>query len=97
MNSDKMIIGLKGRDAVRELLAKKSLGDRCTIEVEVTIDEITPDQAVFSIVDAEVEDASAPETPESESEENPMPMEGMMEKKSKGPPAVMVAFGGKKS
>lgn len=92
MSPNKMVISLEGNDELKEYLSKKSPGDTCEFEVTASMDEMTPDQATFSIKSA---DAYA------EDEESPMSEEEQMGEDEaaapeKGPAAVMIAFGKKK-
>lgn len=97
MNSDKLVIGMKGKDDIRELLTKKGVGETVTFEVTVTIDEITPDQAVFSVDSAEMESEEAAPENEQEGDEEMGESAGMgMMGKSSGPPPAMAVFGGAK-
>ena len=88
MNSNKLVIDVANNPEIRDYLSRKKAGETCTFEVEATLDEMVSDQAVFSVKSTDlVHEGGEEAAPE-------MPKEAMM-RKSKGPEAVMVAFGGK--
>ena len=93
MSPNKLVISLEGNDELKEYLTKKAPGDVCEFEVKASMDEMTPEQAVFSVKDVEAySETEAPtEMPDAEAEAPEMP-EGV----EKGPAAVMIAFGKKK-
>jgi hypothetical protein len=92
MSPNKMVISLEGNDELKEYLSKKSPGDTCEFEVTASMDEMTPDQATFSVKSAEAysDEEEAPMTEEAYTGE------GEAAVPEKGPAAVMIAFGKKK-
>jgi len=92
MSPNKLVISLEGNDELKDYLSKKSPGDTCEFEVMASMDEMTPEQAVFSV--KSVEAYSEEEVPASPEE---APMDGPeMDAPEKGPAAVMLAFAKKK-
>lgn len=92
MSPNKMVISLEGNDELKDYLSKKSPGDTCEFEVTASMDEMTPEQATFSIKSAEAY---------AEEEMSPMGEEESMGESEaaapeKGPAAVMIAFAKKK-
>jgi hypothetical protein len=93
MSPNKLVISLEGNDQLKEYLTKKSPGDVCEFEVKASMDEMTPEQAVFSVkeVEAYTETEAPTEMDEDDGESPEVPAAT-----EKGPEAVMIAFGKKK-
>jgi hypothetical protein len=71
MNVNKLVLSTAGNDAIREKLATVKPGDSVEIELTVQLDEMTADQASFSVLEADVmeETPVIPETGEEGSDE----------------------------
>lgn len=92
MSPNKLVISLQGNDELKEYLSKKAPGDTCEFEVTASMDEMTPEQAVFSVKDVEAYSEDEAPGPEMEA-----PMgESEAAEPAKGPAAVMIAFGKRK-
>lgn len=89
MALNKLTLNLDGNDDLKELLATKAPGDSVEFSVTAAIDEVTPDQAVFSVTDAT---AISDDEPESEEEEGGEEGELAAPEEAETP-AVMMAFG----
>lgn len=86
MNSNKLIVGLDNNDEIKEYLSKKAPGETCSFEVVGSLDEVTPDQAIFSIKETTVIKEHAEEPPTETEETAP----------GKSANAVLSAMGGKR-
>jgi len=53
--TDKVVIDLTDNDELTEYINSKSPGDECEMEIVASLDEVTEEQAVFSIKDVSVE------------------------------------------
>jgi len=53
--TDKVVIDLADNDELTEYINSKSPGDECEMEIVASLDEVTEEQAVFSIKDVSVE------------------------------------------
>jgi len=67
--TDKVVIDLADNDELTEYINSKSPGDECLMEIVATMDEVTEEQAVFSIKDVSVELPGDYEEEEEEEEE----------------------------
>lgn len=92
MSPNKLVISLEGNDELKDYLSKKSPGETCEFEVTASMDEMTPEQAVFSVKDVE----AYSEDEEMAPTEEPSMNEPEMAAPEKGPAAVMLAFAKKK-
>ena len=72
--TDKVVIDLADNDELTEYINSKSPGDECEMEIVASLDEVTEEQAVFSIKDVSVEHPGdyEEEEPEEEDEESPV-------------------------
>ena len=71
--TDKVVLDLADNEELAEYITSKSPGDECEMEIKATLDELTDDQAVFSIKDVSVEHAEEDyEEDEDEGEESPV-------------------------
>jgi len=67
--TDKVVIDLTDNDELTEYINSKSPGDECEMEIVASLDEVTEEQAVFSIKDVSVELPGEEEEEEEESDE----------------------------
>ena len=67
--TDKVVIDLTDNDELPEYINSKSPGDECEMEIVASLDEVTEEQAVFSIKDVSVELPGEEEEEEEESDE----------------------------
>lgn len=78
-------------DLLKEYLSRKNPGDTCVFEIAASIDEITDDQAVFSVeevnFDEEGDEPIKPKKAESKSEDE------YSSPGDSGIPPVMLVFG----
>lgn len=96
MSPNKLVISLEGNDELKDYLSKKSPGETCEFEVKASMDEMTPEQAVFSVKDVEViSDGEYADSTESDMEQ-PEAGESEIMGSEKAPAAVMLAFAKKK-
>ena len=73
--TDKVVIDLADNDELTEYINSKSPGDECEMEIVASLDEVTEEQAVFSIKDVSVEhpgDYEDEEPEEEDDEESPV-------------------------
>lgn len=71
--TDKVVLALDDNEELAEYITSKSPGDECKMEITATLDELTDEQAVFSIKDVSVEHAETDyEEEEEEDEESPV-------------------------
>lgn len=91
MNVNKLVLSTAGNDAIREKLATVKPGDSVEIELTVQLDEMTAEQASFSVLEADVmeETAEIPPAGEEGSEMGNAPAEDGS--------VVMEVLAGKKS
>lgn len=75
--TDKVVLDLADNEELAEYITSKSPGDECEMEIKATLDELTDDQAVFSIKDVSVEHADE-EDEEGEDEEEDSPVMAVM-------------------
>ena len=62
-STDKLVLDLNNEPELKEHFSTKAVGDTCKFTVEVTLDEVTDEQAVLSVVAVKAE----PYTEEAES------------------------------
>ena len=96
MSPNKLVISLEGNDELKDYLSKKSPGETCEFEVKASMDEMTPEQAVFSVKDIEAYSEEEYSTPPESTTEGSEMGESEMEGSEKAPAAVMLAFAKKK-
>ena len=96
--SNKLVLSLTENPEVKDYLATKSPGEDCVFEVTASLDEMTPDQAVFSVKSADVikEHGEAygegGETSEEYSEEGGATASPTSSPAKRKPAAVLLAF-----
>ena len=88
MALNKLTLNLEGNDELKEHLAKKAPGDDVEFTLVAKIDEVTPDQAVFSVTDATAISDDSLEADETEDE-----LGKLETPEEEETPAVMMAFG----
>lgn len=76
MTPNKLVLSLAGNDALREKLSSVSPGDEVEMEVTVKLDEVTSEQASFSVSEANIMEESESEDSAEGGEASEMPMEG---------------------
>lgn len=76
--TDKVVLDLADNEELAEYITSKSPGDECEMEIKATLDELTDDQAVFSIKDVSVEHAETEEEEEGEEEDEDSPVMAVM-------------------
>ena len=73
--TDKVVIDLADNDELTDHTNSKPTGDECEMEIVASLDEVTEEQAVFSIKDVSVEhpgDYEDEEPEEEDDEESPV-------------------------
>tara|TARA_R100000808_G_scaffold24814_1_gene58522 strand:- start:14709 stop:15020 length:312 start_codon:yes stop_codon:yes gene_type:complete len=49
ISKDKVVLDLTYDDDLRNYMASKEVGERCSLELKLSVDEVTNDQAVLSV------------------------------------------------
>ena len=80
--TDKVVLDL-GDEELAEYITGKSPGDECKMEITATLDELTDEQAVFSIKEVSVEHEETDYEEEDDGEESPVMAVMMAGKKEK--------------
>ena len=62
--SDKVVLALTDDSDLRDYFSRKGAGEKCSMEIDATLDEASSEQAVLSITGVSVDSYSADEEPE---------------------------------
>jgi hypothetical protein len=62
--NDKVVIDLTDDSDLKDYFSRKSAGEKCSMEIDATLDEASSDQAVLSITGIQVDEYSAEKTSE---------------------------------
>jgi hypothetical protein len=76
--TDKVVLDLADDEELAEYITSKAPGDECKMEITATLDELTDEQAVFSIKDVSVEHADADDEDEEGDEDEESPVMAVM-------------------
>mgnify|MGYP003649991877 CR=1 FL=1 len=93
-HNDKLVLDTSDDNELKDYLGTKSAGDECSFTVRVTLDELTDNQAVFSVEDLVIDSYRETEDAEDAEPDEEDPIDGPVDDDDH--PVIMLMSKGKK-